>query len=433
MSTVGARVRVNGDLWLALAAVAASVVGTGLTWVGWVSLGQSDSSPVRIVALALTGCLAPGLLVAAVIRLLWRRGAMSGRMAVVAASLGGIALAAATMTALSFGRGIAEADGEAPQTLFADLVLVFFATAIVLGTVAVALVFGSVLGRTSLHRGLVTVSSIVIGLVGVVPIGVALMTGTTLLAIAFVAVLLVLQSRQAALVGGASRVGSTMLRSEPGTTGTSETAPSVSGVRATPAGRAVGRAPLVLALASSLLGLCAAAFALSGSVWPLGAGPEFDSTSAMGYGVAAGLVAAIPLVAALALTVARRRPRHPLWWSTWAPTGLICAALLMVAATSLQNALSGGSGTLLGWNLLAWGLALYAAGIALVVGMRVPLSGMGRVATSVLIGAGVAAATAFGTFALPFVAPLVAIALAFWVIPRLNGREVGSAGTEIAG
>lgn len=437
--------RPSGELWLTLAAVAASLLGTALLWVTWLGMGDPASLPLRVSSLTLTGCIAPGLLVAAGTRLLWRRGLLPHRMAVAVLVLGVVALAAASLASLAFGRGIAEADGEAPPTLFADLMLLFFGAGVVLGVAAVGLIVGSLLRRTRLHRALVRVFSVAAGLVAVVPLGVALVSSTMLLSLGMAAFLVVGQVRGSARTSAGVEDGAIARApgSAPDPAPESASAPAAVAVAVAAAGSAPAsaaapepsgasrdggrarRAPLVLAVISCVLGIPAAAFALTGSGWPIDEARGFDSTAAMGYGIAAGLVAAVPLVIAIALAVAGRWPRHPLLWSTWVPTGALSGVLLMVAATSLQNAVSGGRGTLLGWNLLVAGLLLYAAGVALFVGMRLPLHGMGKLIASALVGGGIAAATGFGTFMLPFLAPIVAVALAVWVFPRLN-RTTGA-------
>ena len=433
--------RPSGELWLTLAAVAASLLGTALLWVTWLGMGDPASLPLRVSSLTLTGCIAPGLLVAAGTRLLWRRGLLPHRMAVAVLVLGVVALAAASLASLAFGRGIAEADGEAPPTLFADLMLLFFGAGVVLGVAAVGLIVGSLLRRTRLHRALVRVFSVAAGLVAVVPLGVALVSSTMLLSLGMAAFLLVGQVRGSARTRAGAEDGAIARApgSAPDPAPESASAPAaVAAAGSAPASAAAPepsgasrdggrarRAPLVLAVISCVLGIPAAAFALTGSGWPIDEARGFDSTAAMGYGIAAGLVAAVPLVIAIALAVVGRWPRHPLLWSTWVPTGALSGVLLMVAATSLQNAVSGGRGTLLGWNLLVAGLLLYAAGVALFVGMRLPLHGMGKLIASALVGGGIAAATGFGTFMLPFLAPIVAVALAVWVFPRLN-RTTGA-------
>ncbi len=315
---------------------------------------------------------------------------------------------------VSFG----EADADAPTSPFAGLFLALLGISWLLGAVAIFLALFTGVVRSLQPGPIRLVISIVFGAVGLV--------GSPLVGFTFLS----------PFVPALASVAFVVLILFVGGRGPSESGGPISDMpsAASMISRAlIGNAPLALAWVSAGFGTVAVVFALSGSMWLVVAARTLNGTSAMGYGIAAGLVSAIPLVLAIALATARRWPRHPMLWSTWIPAASIGAALVAAAFTSVQNALTDGDGSLIGWNLLAISMLFFALGVALYAGTRMHLRGVGRVAASALIGIGIASATGFvGPFAFPFVAPLLAFVLAIWVFPRMNraGRSQTSETTS---
>ena len=397
MSTARAHERPKIELWVALAALAVAAGGVAMFLLG--SSGPTSPNWSAVGQILGSG-LAPSLLVVALARWLWRLGMLSTRVVVITAVLGVGAFWVGYVALLSGQVSFSEADTGAPTSLFGGLFLAFLGISWLLGAISIFLALFTGVTRLVQPGPIKLVISIVFGVVGLVGapiIGVTFLSpfAAALTSVAFVVLLLI--------VGGR--------RSSEGGVPTSDrsSAPSI------------GSAPLALAWASAGLGTVAVGFALSGSTWLPAPARTINGTSAMGYGIAAGLLGSIPLVLAVAMAIARRWPRQPVLWSTWIPAGSICAALVAAAVTSVQNALTDGAGSMLGWNLLAISLLLFALGIALYVATRMPLRGTGRVAASALIGIGIASTIGFvGAFAFPFVAPLLAFALAIWVFPRMN-------------
>ncbi|SDK53422.1 hypothetical protein SAMN05216282_107121 [Cryobacterium psychrotolerans] len=154
----------------------------------------------------------------------------------------------------------------------------------------------------------------------------------------------------------------------------------------------------------------------------------------MGWGIAAGLVGALPLLLALALVADRRRTRHAPRWVAWAPAALLAGALLAAAAFSADNVLTAGTGSSVGWILAALGLLLYGLAIAVGVFARLPLVGPGRASTAALIGLGLTVLTGAALLLAAFASPVLAVVLAAVVFPRLNRprRALGPAAPGVA-
>lgn len=397
MHTPGDESRRGGEAWLGFVALVTATLGL------WLRLGPAAEPGPALLGIALGNGVAPGLLLIALAGWAVRFGGVPARDAAVAVALGLVGFTAGALATASWAVGFDLADAGRRSTPFADLFPVFLGTSWLLGAVLAFVFLASLFGRTGLPRPRRRVLAGLFALVGAPIVGLSFVApATPILASIAVTVLVLLAGKP-----GASRVGTRL--------------EGAGGERAAPS--PVGRAPVALAWLSAGLGSAAAAFALSGSTWPtLGRG--LDGTTAMGWGMAAGLVAALPLLSAVALMATRRRPGRPAW-SVWAPAALLAAALLAAAVFSAQNALTGGAGTLLGWNVAVLGLILYGLAVALLVFARLPPAGPRRPAAAALVGLGATVLTGALILYLPFAAPLLAVLLATVVFPRL-GRRVAS-------
>lgn len=396
MSTPGGTSRYIAEAWLGFVALVTATLGL------WLRLGPAAEPGRALLGIALGSAVAPGLLLIALAGWGVRSGRVPARSAAAAVGLGLAAFTAGALATASWAVGFDLADAGRPATPFADLFLVFLGTSWLLGAVLAFVCLAALFRRTRLARPRRFVLAGLLALVSAPTIGLSFVApATPMLASIAVTVLVLLAGAP-----GAARAR----RGSEGTGG--EGAPR--------APAPVGRAPAALAWLSAGLGAAAVAFALSGSTWPaLGRG--LDGTTAMGWGIAAGLVGALPLLLAVALVAARRGPGRPAR-SVWGPAALLSAALLAAAVFSAQNALTHGEGSLLGWNFAALGLLLYGLAISLFAFARLPLAGPGRPAAAALIGFGATALTGALILSVPFATPLLAVLLATVVFPRMRAR-----------
>ncbi|TFD74037.1 hypothetical protein E3T54_14620 [Cryobacterium sp. Sr8] len=417
MSTPGGTARYVGEAWLGFVALVTATLGL------WLRLGPAAELGRALLGNALGNGVAPTLLLIALAGWGVRSRRVPAGSAAVAVALGLAAFTAGALATAAWAVGFDLADAGLPSTPFADLFLVFLGTSWLLGAASAFVALDVLFRRTTLPRprriglaGLLAVfAAPAIGLSFVAPV-------TPVLASIAVTVLVLLAGAP-----GASRASA---RPEGAGDGGGE---SAGGDAAPGAHSPVGRAPAALAWLSAGLGAGAVAFALSGRHWPwLGRG--LDGTTAMGWGIAAGLVGALPLLLALALVAHRRRTRHAPRWAAWAPAALLAGALLAEATFSVDTVLTAGAGSAVGWFLAAIGLLLYGLAIAVGAFARLPLAGPGRAATAALIGLGLTVLTGAALLLVAFASPVLAVVLAAVVFPRLNRprRALGPAAPGIA-
>lgn len=127
------------------------------------------------------------------------------------------------------------------------------------------------------------------------------------------------------------------------------------------------------ALLSFVLGLGCAAFALTASLWAPGVA---DSTHAMNLGLAAGALAAMPVVIALGMVL---RPRFgtSMRWSTL----LLCAGLAMEFAAQMA-----GAGHSLQWPLTLLAATLAGFSLAVPIARFVSAKAPARIAVAMALG-----------------------------------------------
>ena len=168
---------------------------------------------------------------------------------------------------------------------------------------------------------------------------------------------------------------------------------------------------LVCAAISTVTGMVAVVFALTGSTW---AGVVLDGTEAMRAGIVAGFVCALPYCAAIGLM--RSHDHRPL--NAWGPPTLIALALL-IAAT--ENVIGGGDG-----NRIVWALTIAALPFG---GAVAWILALGRwaprgVQTTIAALCGAAVVILGMTIQmLPFALPIAALVLAIGEARRLTGRR----------
>ncbi|WP_227497097.1 hypothetical protein [Planctomonas psychrotolerans] len=316
--------------------------------------------------------------------LVHRRGSISSPAAGIVAACAIPACGFAVLTAASWSAGFADADAGTESGLFASAGGYFFAAAVVAGTACLAPLVDALIGiRRSL--GARVGLSVVCAMPAAMVIGVLSVTGYMLGAIA-AAVLLIMALRAE---HRESRVAAPVAESADSRRLVDDGPGPVPGPRT---------AVRVSALVSPVLGLACAVFALTGSDWSIGVA---DATRAMNLGLAAGALAAIPVVLASAAVLERR-------------LGVIVHGSALLVSVSLiveAGAQFLGAGHPSQWPLTLTAALVLGLGLALPVVRLVPGAPLRR--ASIVVGAGVAASV-IGLALVPmagFIAPLAAVAL----------------------
>lgn len=174
----------------------------------------------------------------------------------------------------------------------------------------------------------------------------------------------------------------------------------------TPQGRTRLVTLLVLAALTAVAGAFCAALALAGSAWS----PAFrDSTHSMNRGLAFGCLTLIPLVCTGAWMLARR------FGARWLAGGAFLVAALLLESASQWL----GAGHPM--QQLLWLLAALCVGAALTVPLAWMLSATKLVSVVVAVGGTLFLSLTVGLAipGLPFVAPVVCVAIACWAAVRL--------------
>lgn len=312
------------------------------------------------VRTALAVFMGPLALAVAAVILLHRRGQLSAPASLCAVAGSGPALAMTALAAASWSVGFDEADAGGTRTWFGSATLVFILAAWFFGTVSFLAPVASVVKGKFPWLIRLPLIGVLAALLAVV-IGVLLVTGQMLGGLGAAAVLLM-----ALLDGRPTQVASKPLH-DPST------------VRAL----APRRPPLMArtdygnvcaaALLSFVLGLGCAAFALTASLWAPGVA---DSTHAMNLGLAAGALAAMPVVIALGMVL---RPRFgtSMRWSTL----LLCAGLAMEFAAQMA-----GAGHSLQWPLTLLAATLAGFSLAVPIARFVSAKAPARIAVAMALG-----------------------------------------------
>lgn len=328
-------------------------------------------------------------------------GLVSGRRALAAlvVSLPGFPLAVASH--LAWSERFDDLDERTASDAFAAAWPLLALGAWLFGTAAIALVADAALrtGRVPAAAA-VPVAIIAGGVVAVVAYAVLRLphlAGVVLLALLLVAL----------LTGGPRR--SPTVRDE-----TSGLAPDAPGPRAERRMPGLGRA---LAASSAVVGIMAVAFAMSGPAWP---GIHLDGTGTMRVGIAAGLLACIPLTFAfVALAGFRRGP---------SVAGTLVSVTLAASALNMAtNAIN------MPWG---WWLAIATTIPAGVAFAAIVLAISGGHPRAIRITAACSTAVVFSLLvgpvvvpAVPFIAPVVAIIVAVRPATRRSrGRAIAAAG-----
>lgn len=168
------------------------------------------------------------------------------------------------------------------------------------------------------------------------------------------------------------------------------------------------------ALLALVVGIGCAAFALTGSLWAPGVA---DSTHAMNLGLAAGALAAMLVVIALAMVLVPRFGKIMRWSAL-----LLCAGLAMESAAQIA-----GAGHSLQWPLTLLAAVLAGFAVAVPIARFVSAKPPVRIAVAMALGLAAAMPGIMIVTAAAFIAPVAAVALAVWSWRRLSAgrRDAG--------
>ena len=402
------------SLPVAVGLAAAGLVCTALGLAGLFGLAQvpgASAERVSIVpALAQVSSagLGPALVSSSALALLRRSGVVGAAGTVTAAACSLLAWGLAAVSALSWSVGFDRADAGEPPSAFSAAFPVFFSAAVAVGAAAATPVWNGLLRRVRDRRlrwpvaaACAVPTALVLGLSAVNP---------GLWPVAAVVLLVV-----------AHRLGDRRSNVPTGRSARPLPAAPVREPRAAPVASSAGApaAPLplrrragALGALTAVLGVPCTAQALLGD--PLG--PSFGGFAglpAMNAGMAAGSLAAIPLVVAVGLLATRRRGR-PLA----VPTVALVGALVLVCLGQARGP-DGSSTPVVAASLLA------ALAVVLPFAGRLPGGRLGRWALTAVISA-----VAGWTLTLPLVvllpllAPLLAVAFVWWTVraPHLGAH-----------
>lgn len=378
----------------ALAALGVAAAGGAImVWAVYplASAGAGWVTPVLVTGIA------PGLVAVSGVAWARLRGLLSEPRAVVVAILALLAVGGAALAQVSLASGLEAADAGAVPTGLATVWIWLVGAAWASGAGAIAVVGEALVGRTPLPRPVGVVLVVVVSLVLAPAIGIGLTSP----------VFALLGGAGFALLSGAREATS---RRSPGPVGPA-------GARTRDIVRTAHVARLLSATTTVLSGL-AVVYALTGSRWP-GAG---DATTAMGQGIAAGVLASLPLLAAIGLLVTARGRTRPV--HTWVP--LVLVGMSMVAVAVAYQGAPAWNDMVIGF---AAGSALGGAAIAWWAVPRLPGPIRTRIAVALLIGLGYAAF--LGILIAPlaaFALPLLATGFAIWA-PRTLSARPGASGS----
>lgn len=369
-------------------AIAALILLTAAAVVFVTGLAFLPSSAWPWVTPVITVGIAPILLSLSAAAVLRHAGVLTPPATVGVAAGACLAWSLALLTFASWSVGFDEADAGLPRTLFGELFLPLFAASCVVGTVAMAPVWESLLRRLRLARARRS-AAVVISVLCVVPVGLSAMSPTAGLVVAVGLVIIAQRMR----VGAGGRRRPTRVAAPP----RDSAAPSVP-VRPGRHGQVAW-----FSGTSAVLGLLCIAFALGGSVWTQ---DRLDGTRAMNVGLAVGALSAILLVLGAGISLAQR-----LGARVWLPASALIVALVVVSAGQLA-----GAGHPMQWPLLL--AAAGCLGIGIGLGVAPVLSRWlprGRIVQSMLtLAVSVAAAVTIGVglvVVLPFIFPFAAVAV----------------------
>ena len=283
-----------------------------------------------VAGLVLGSGAAPLLILIAVSALLRTRGVLSAPEALAALALAIPAVAFSTLAGLSWSVGFDEGDAGITPSWFSQAFIWLVVAAWVSSAAWGAIVIGGVLRTLAMPTAWARLGA----------------AGFTVVAYPFMAV--TLMSPAASALFALATVGAVILM-------TREKSATTDVLRAAPARartlRPARASVLVCAAVSTVAGMVAIVFALTGSAWT---GGVLDSTEAMRVGIVAGFVCALPSCAAIGLM--RSHGHRPI--NAWGPPALIAVSLL-IAAT--ENVIGGGDGNRIVWALTIAALPLGGA------------------------------------------------------------------------
>ncbi len=309
------------------------------------------STALHRIALGLSAGVAPAGLLAALAML-----SVRGRARGVVVALVVLGSAACALTAIGWAAGFAEADAGGPSSLLAEFTLPAAGIAVVLLAAAIALSVGSLLPLGRVARVVLGVLAGAIAaplMLAIALLGYQLMV---ILLLALTLTLVVVRARQAppAPATGPAGIAGT---GQAGAAGTDQT-----GIRAA---AITSLAITVSALGGGLI----AGIALNGTD---------AATRAMGLMMAAGNLAAVPLIVAVTLWLGRGRG-----------VAFLAAAIAMlgIAASCVYFAVSDSADpfAVTALQVIAASVGLWAAAM---IWVRLPFRAGSRVVIAVLVGAG---------------------------------------------
>ena len=332
---------------------------------------------------------APLLMLFSVACTLRVRGMLSAPEALAALALAIPAAAFSTLAALSWSYGFDEADAGSTRSWFSHAFVWFVAFAWLASATWGAVVVGGMLRSLT------------------VPAGLSRLVGGGLVFIAYPLLAFSLLSPATGSLLSLATLGAATLLTRERTAADVEP-PTVRAATAPRAGRA---SILVCAAVSTVVGVGAIIFALTGSEWTGGA---LDTTEAMRVGIAAGFLAALPCCVAVWLM---RRDGHPAV-DAWGPPSLITAGLLIAAA---ENVIGGGDGNRIVWALMVAALPIGGA-VAWILAMGRWAPPAVRTTIALMCGASIFVLAA-SIQMLPFVLPLGALVLTIGEARRFSMRR----------
>ncbi|WP_104109227.1 hypothetical protein [Arthrobacter sp. N199823] len=355
--------------------------------------------------IALAVFMGPLALAVAGVILLHRRGQLSAPASLCAVAGAGPAFAMTALAAASWSLGFDEADAGGTRTWFGSATFLFILMGWFFGTVSLLAPVASVVKRRlpSLIR-LLLIGTLA-ALLAIVT-GIMVVTGQILGGLGAAVVLLM------ALLAG--RPAPPSERPEVEQVIKQAVRPDSPAVLTRSSYTKICRA----ALLALVVGIGCAAFALTGSLWVPGVR---DSSHAMNLGLAAGALAAMLVVIALAMVL---RPRFGtiMRWSAL----LLCAGLAMESAAQIA-----GAGHSLQWPLTLLAAVLAGFAVAVPIARFVSAKPPVRIAVAMALGLAAAMPGIMIVTAAAFIAPVAAVALAVWSWRRLSaGRR--AAGPQLA-
>lgn len=375
LTGLGERLDARAAIWFSALGMVAALAGMVLLFTG---------TPGRAIV-AILGAASTPLITLAVCAILRQAHLLSQVSAVAVGIVGSLAWLLSFCAALSWSIGFDQADAGIPLSPFAAAFVWLFLAAWLVGGAAVFLLVAGLGGN--LPRWV----QATVGILGalVLPPTLGVSASNPLMPAVIALFVLVIAA----------------FRSVPATLRPLE--PLERGAASVPLRRAVA----VCAALTTLGTLAAIAFALAGHNWVSG----IDGTRAMQLGIAAGLVALIPLVLALgAAEGIRIRQRR---WMIWGATLLFAASMLTTAVRSFAGLGNDGSPN---------GIPSAICGVAMALLVFALLRFGPPLRTTIAVASG-ALATAIGWLVLlllPWLGPIAGIAFAIWGLRRTRAPFV---------